>query len=270
MGDNNVIPLETGWNQGIKKMALDPLEGMLEEGFKKSKLFSNQDYVAVYSTCYNMCTQKAPHNWTDQIYQRHGESISNYLTNSVLPSLKDNEKSGENLLIEFVRRGENHKVMNKWYQRFFAYLDRYHVKYHQLPSLEDSGLRYYKLIVFNAIKSDVTTALISLINAERDGTIVNKQLIRSCIEVYETMGMGTLDSYISDFETQLLESTKVYYASKGSSWISEDSTPVYMVRVEKALEDERIRVQSYLNSESELKLLQVLDQVIILYIIYYK
>jgi len=37
-----------------------------------------------------------------------------------LPPLKD--KHGAQLLDEFVKRGENHNIMNKWHQKFFMYL----------------------------------------------------------------------------------------------------------------------------------------------------
>lgn len=82
------------------------------------------------------------------------------------------------------------------------------MKYHQLPSLEDAGLRYYKTIVFDAVKREITEAIIDLINRERNGAMIDKALIKSCIEVYEKMGMGTLDAYVADFETQLLTATR--------------------------------------------------------------
>jgi cullin 1 len=95
-----------------------------------------------------MCTQKSPYNWSEQLYARHGQvrirffsshrtplhsfcltasfvlrvlqTMSAYLTDKVLPALKG--LHGEPLLAEFVRRGENHAIMNKWHQKFFMYL----------------------------------------------------------------------------------------------------------------------------------------------------
>ena len=80
--------------------------------------------------------------------------------------------------------------------------------FYQLPSLQDAGLHYYKTIIFDAIKTEVTAAIIELINNERSGAVIDKELIKSSIQVYEKMGMGTLDAYVTDFETQLLESTR--------------------------------------------------------------
>ena len=55
----------------------------------------------------------------------------------VLPSLRD--RHDEFLLRELIRRWENHRIMNKWMQKFFMYLDRYYVKHHSLPTLEEAG-----------------------------------------------------------------------------------------------------------------------------------
>jgi cullin 1 len=141
MADNTtIIYLEDGWNNEIKIKALDPLEKMLDEGFsdkQKTKLFDNQLYVSIYTICYNMCTQRSPYNWSEQLYQRHSETIKNYLQTGVLPALR--HRHDEFLLHELVRRGINHKIMNKWLKNFFQYLDRYYVRYHSLPTLEDAG-----------------------------------------------------------------------------------------------------------------------------------
>lgn len=72
----------------------------------------------------------------------------------------------------------------------------------------DAGLRCYKNVVFDAVKTDVTNSILTLINSEREHNVINKDLIKACIQVYETMGMGTLDTYNNDFEAPLLESTK--------------------------------------------------------------
>lgn len=98
MGEPQYIALEDRWENEIKAKALVPLEvksavassaiyiwlklvfnaplsqAMLDDGFQdKTKLFANRDYVNVYTTCYNMCTQRSPYNWSEQLYQRHGE-----------------------------------------------------------------------------------------------------------------------------------------------------------------------------------------------------
>jgi hypothetical protein len=36
-------------------------------------------YVATYTKCYDMCTQREPHSWSIQLYERHGSSLRHYL-----------------------------------------------------------------------------------------------------------------------------------------------------------------------------------------------
>jgi cullin 1 len=104
------------------------------------------------------------------------QQIARYLTESVLPSLRS--KRGEHLLRELVKRGENHKIMNKWYKQFFQYLDRYYVKYHSLPTLEEAGIRHFKTLIFDNVKRDCCDAIMKLIDDERDGATVDRSLIR--------------------------------------------------------------------------------------------
>ena len=67
-----------------------------------------------------MCTQKSPYHWSAQLYVRHGETIFAYLRNKVLPAL--NTLDNEQLLKEFVKRWDNHLLMNKRYRMVFIYL----------------------------------------------------------------------------------------------------------------------------------------------------
>ena len=126
--------------------------------------------------------------------------------------------------------GNNHKIMNKWLKQFFTYLDRYYVKYHSLPTLEDAGIRHFKILVFDVVKKDVGNAILALVDKERDGAVVDRDLIKQCVQLFETMGMGSLDCYTADFETYLLSSTREFYARKANAWISDDPTPAYLIK----------------------------------------
>ena len=214
-----------------------------------------QEFAKFYQTCYNMCTQRSPYNWSEQLYQRHGETFNSYLTETVLPAMK--EKHDEHLLKELVRRWFNHKIMNKWMKKFFLYLDRYYVRHHSLPTLQDAGLRHFKQLVFDQIKRDAVNALLAEVNKEREGEEIDRALMRQCVEVFEHMGMATLDTYIQDLERPLLTETKNYYTRKSQAWLETDSTPAYMKKAEKALADEATRVGNYLISVTSARLTSV-------------
>lgn len=207
-----------------------------------------------------MCTQRSPYNWSRELYQRHGETIDRYLKEKVLPALLDKTGQGGTILLTELRhRWINHQIMNKWLKRFFTYLDRYYVKHHSLPTLEQAGMRCYRTTIYDAMKQDTTSAILGIINDERERKIIDKSLVKSIVELYEEMGMGNLDCYNTDLETALLESTREYYAKKREDWIN-DSTPDYLIKAENAIQEEKNRVADYLNSSSESKILRVLDE----------
>lgn len=189
------------------------------------------------------------------------QQISIFLVSCVVPKLQN--QRDEFLLRQLVQSGSNHKIMNKWYRLFFGYLDRYYVKYHALPSLEDAGLTHFKTIVYEQVKKDACTAVLNMIDKEREGNTVDRGLIKSCIKIFEDMGMGSLSAYSADFEVYLLESTRTYYAMKSSIWIHEDSTPDYLIKAEKVIESEQQRVAACLNSDSEVGLLKVVEEEIL-------
>jgi cullin 1 len=216
-----------------------------------------------YSTCYDMCTQRSPYNWSRELYQRHGETIERYLTAMVLTALRDKTgQGGTVLLTELQSRWVNHQIMNKWLKRFFTYLDRYYVKHHSLPTLSQAGLRCFRTHIYDEMKRDTTAAILGLINDEREDKIIDKSLVKSIVELYENMGMGSLDAYNADLEEPLLNSTREYYAKKREDWIN-DSTPDYLIKAEMALTEERNRVADYLNSSSEIKISKVVEEEIL-------
>ena len=74
---------------------------------------------------------------------------------------------------------------------------------------------------------DVANAMLDKINDERDGAVISRELIKSCVQLFEAMGMGCLDAYTMDFEEKLLASTQEYYARKSASWIAEDEPGIH-------------------------------------------
>mmetsp|Transcript_37921 Transcript_37921/g.70064 ORF Transcript_37921/g.70064 Transcript_37921/m.70064 type:complete len:687 (+) Transcript_37921:397-2457(+) len=211
-----------------------------------------------------MCTQRSPYNWSRDLYTRHGETIETYLRNTVLPALQDKTGQGGTILLnELKHRWSNHQIMNKWLKKFFTYLDRYYVKHHSLPTLEQAGLGHFKTEIYQNSKENTTSAIISLVNEEREGEIIDKTLVKSIVELYESMGMGSLDSYTNDLEQPLLDATRAFYGRKREDWITKDSTPDYLIKAEKALGEEKTRVVEYLNPATEPKIRRVVEDEIL-------
>lgn len=63
-----------------------------------------------------------------------GQTIVDYLTNTVVPALHEKTGQGGTIFLPELRhRNQNHQIMKKWLTKFITYLDRYYVEHHSLP-----------------------------------------------------------------------------------------------------------------------------------------
>eukprot|EP00253_Pinus_taeda_P026395 PITA_26395 len=102
MGDRNVIELEQGWThmrKGIAKLK-NILEGIPEQPF------TSDEYSNLYTTIYNMCTQKVPFDYSQQLYERYKEAFVEYINSLVYQELKTTVRDAVISLIDREREGE--------------------------------------------------------------------------------------------------------------------------------------------------------------------
>jgi len=67
--------------------------------------------------------------------------------------------------------------MVRWMQRFFQYLDRFHVKINSLESLTEKGYKIYKNVVFNPLKQHLNEAVLAQIDEERGQNMIETRLL---------------------------------------------------------------------------------------------
>ncbi|CAN0841873.1 CUL1 [Linum grandiflorum] len=247
--ERKVIELDQGWDymqKGVTK-----LKGILEGGAEQ---FNSEEYMMLYTTIYNMCTQKPPHDYSQQLYDKYKEAFEEYISSTVLPAIR--EKHDEFMLRELVKRWTNHKLMVRWLSRFFHYLDRYFIARRSLPALKEVGLTCFRDLVYKEVNVKARNAVIALIDKEREGDQIDRALLKNVLDIFVEIGMSQMDCYEQDFEAPMLEDTGVYYTQKASNWIQDDSCPAYMLKSEECLKKERDRVANYLHSSSEGKLVE--------------
>ncbi|XP_047045631.1 cullin-1-like [Lolium rigidum] len=243
------VELETGWRDmdaGVARLKriLHGVDGVS---------FSSQEYIHLYTTIFNMCTQKPPHDYSKQLYERYKKTLEDYIKSTVLPSMK--EKHGQFLLRELVQRWKNHKVMVRWLSRFFHYLDRYYVSRKLLLPLRELGTTCFHDLVFSELKTTLATIIIDMVDHERDGQLIDRALVKDVLDIYVEIGRGSMAVYEQDFEEAFCKGTADYYSKKAQTWMLEDSCAEYMFKAEECLQKEKERVAHYLHSTTEPKLL---------------
>lgn len=151
------------------------------------------------------------HKFSEQVYAKHGKIISNYLEKKVLPAIltKGLEAGGVPLLEELKFRWENHTVMNKWLCKVFDILNRSKiVRVNGLPRLNVVELTAFKKHIYEHVKVCAKDAVIELIDKERDGEMINKDLIQNAVKFYEAMGK---DDSISAYNEDLVSCFSLFF-----------------------------------------------------------
>lgn len=247
--ESKVIEFNEGWEylqKGITKLK------KILDGTPDAQ-FNSEEYMMIYTTIYNMSTQISP-NYSQQLYEKYGEALKEYIKLTVLPSIA--EKHDEFMLRELVKRWANHKVMVSWLSRFFNYLDRWFVSSKSLPRLSEAGLVCFRNHVYVEVNSNAVACMIDLIDKEREGSQIDRALLKNMVDLFVEVGMGQMEAYEMDFEANMLADSGEHYSRKAASWILEDSCPDYMVKAEECLRREKERVSHYLHSSSEQKLIE--------------
>ncbi|GMY16843.1 cullin-1 [Fagus crenata] len=252
------IELDQGW-ESIENV-ITKLKSFLEwspglDGSPKPE-FTVEECMMIYShrTVYDMCRQKPPHDYSQQLYDKYREVFEEYISSTVLPSIK--EKHDEFMLRELVRRWSNHKDMVGLLSLSFQSLDQYFTPRRSLPALDEVGRACFHDRVYQEVKANARDAVINLIDKEREGEQIDRALLRNVIDIFVEIGTGQMELYKQDFEAQMLQDSSAYYSRKASNWILVDSCPDYMLKAEECLKRERDRVSHYLHISSEQKLVE--------------
>ncbi|XP_019087047.1 PREDICTED: putative cullin-like protein 2 [Camelina sativa] len=251
-----VLNFEEGWlslEEGITELIRN-IERECEPALNP------QQHLNLYTIIYNMCIQKNSDYYSQQLYEKYRQVIEDYTIQTVLPSLR--EKHGEDMLRELVRRWKNHVILLNWLGKVFRYIDRYYVCRRAIPfpTLGKVGLKCFCDLVYCEMHSTAKEAVLALIHKEREGEEIDRELVKSVLDIYVENGMGTLEKYEEDFENFLLQDTASYYSCKVSRWIQEDSCSDYMLKSEECLENERERVTHYLHSSTEPRLVEAVKE----------
>jgi cullin 1 len=123
--------------------------------------------------------------------------------------VKLKETPHDSLVQEFIRAAEKLEKMNRFHTSHFEYLNRC-CNYMQIPKLRDTGMKLFQAKIFDNVKVDLTRALLQLIHDERNGILDNydRERLKKCIQVYQNMGLGSLDLYQREFEQAFLRESR--------------------------------------------------------------
>ncbi|KAJ0255120.1 Cullin protein [Hirschfeldia incana] len=213
--------------------------------------FNSEQHINLYTTVYDMCTQK--HDHSEKLYNKYREVLEEYTNSRVLPALRKTYDDEYRLLRVLLERWSIHKKMVRRLSRIFYYLDRHFIDRNSLLPLEEVGLACFVDLVYNTLRRKAQEAVIAIVDKEREGddTGVDRALLKNVKDMYVEIGMGEKKRYEQDLESFMLKGTTSYYSRKASGWIQEYSYFDYIRKSEECVQKEKERVSQYLYASSE-------------------
>lgn len=197
-----------------------------------------------------------------------------------MPKIK--EKTGKELLWEFLTQWDKHTILTYYLKKVFTYLDRFYLPDSRLPTLSQTGLTIFKENVFNNVYKIIVKTIFELIEAEREGEVVDWNKLKKILYCYRTMGLtgasvekdevtqermwqGTqnLQYYKEVFEGEFINQTTEFYKKQADQWIVTVSCPEYVNSALAAIKKEEDKVLNFLDKETRPMLLSSLENVLV-------
>ena len=213
-----------------------------------------------------MCIQREPFNYSNQLYIKHSETLTNFFTNEFVCKLEHADKQHPCVLLrEWVQIWQCSKWVVDGMSRMFMYLDRFHVPNSEdLLSTNEQGYNIFKQCIYTRFQDSVKHAILNCINNERDNEEQNRELLRDAIHVFLELGtkLSKMEFalYKSDFHNDLVESTTDYYRRMSRIWLNQLSTPQYLSKVENCIESEKQRMLVYVDRHSQPAIIEEMRQ----------
>ncbi|CAN8075215.1 unnamed protein product [Agarophyton chilense] len=221
------------------------LEHAINEINKRN--ISNLSFEQLYRYSYNM------------VLHKHGDYLYNGLTrlqtdhlNSVADIIKRTEPPA--FLAEIKRQWTWFEISLSHVREVLMYMDRHYVKPKKKKNVHELGLALFRdeIVHHPSILPRLSETLLESIDKERNGESIDSLLVKSVTRMLAELGRDDAGKsvYETVFEDGFLKRTGQFYAREATLYLSETTCSEYLRKANQRINEERMRVECYLELET--------------------
>lgn len=207
----------------------------------------------LYQAVENMCTYKMATGLYSQLMTRCQKHVRANLGQFLAETL-----DYEQFLKLIDNCWQNHCRQMIMIRSIFLFLDRtYVLQNSSILSIWDMGLDLFRqhIISDKVVETKTVDGLLKLIERERNGEKVNRQLLKSLLRM-----LSDLNIYQKAFEKKFLDATELLYTAEGQQLVQEREVSEYLVHVDKRLAEENERLCLYLDQSTKKPLISCVEK----------
>eukprot|EP01025_Chloroclados_australasicus_P021030 TRINITY_DN2207_c1_g1_i3.p1 TRINITY_DN2207_c1_g1~~TRINITY_DN2207_c1_g1_i3.p1 ORF type:complete len:736 (-),score=66.03 TRINITY_DN2207_c1_g1_i3:498-2705(-) len=222
----------------------------------QNKNSSGLSFEELYRSGYNLVL----HKFGEQLYQgvvrelrAHASQVAELIV----------AVQGKSFLRELRDRWNDHYKSSQMIKDVLMYMDRTYVSTHKKTPVFQLGLEVWKECVIDhpQIQPRLLELTMDMIARERQGEVIERQLLASIIQMLVTLGTKV---YRTIFEEPFLRQASDFYCAEAQKYLNLNDCMVYLKHTENRLQQEVDRVESYLDKSTLVKIQNEVQKQLIL------
>ncbi|XP_049602680.1 cullin-3-B-like isoform X1 [Syngnathus scovelli] len=233
------------------------LKNAIQEIQRKNN--SGLSFAELYRNAYTMVL----HKHGEKLYTGLREVVTEHLINKVR---QDVLKCLNNKFLQILNQEWNdHQTATIMIRDILMYMDRVYVQQNSVENVYNLSVIVFRdqVVHYSCIREHLWQTLLDMIKRERRGEVVDRGSIRNTCQMLMVLGLDSRIVYEEDFERPFLEMSAEFYQMESQRFLAENSTSIYIKRVEARINEEIERVKHCLDKSTEESIVKVVERELI-------